>query len=343
MRLLTSAVMQSDIAILEHGVPAGNPFTKGTISMRSLIAPVLFVFLLPLVSAAQAGDETSPYLVVLGVAQDGGIPQAGSRDLAWENPSLRRYVSCLAIVDPYSGGRWLLDATPDFPEQLRMLDTLAPPLTRPGISGILLTHAHMGHYTGLMHLGLEVMGSKNVPVYVMPRMAEFLRTNGPWSQLVKYGNIALREMRAGETVALTPSLSVTPLLVPHRQEFSEVVGFRISGPNASALFIPDIDRWEQLDSMGTRIEDLITDTDVAYLDGTFFGEGEIPGRSMAAFPHPLITSSIDRFARLSATERSKIRFIHFNHTNRALYPGVEQDRIVKAGHRIAEEGERFGL
>lgn len=308
-----------------------------------LLIAVIFQCGQVLLQAQSKSGEDGPYVVVLGIAQDGGVPQAGSRDAAWDDASLRRLVSCLGLVDPARGRRWLLDATPDFPAQLRALDRIAPPASRPGIDGIFLTHAHMGHYTGLMHLGLEVMGAREVPVYAMPRMAEFLRGNGPWSQLVKYRNITLDEMGAGTAVPLGGGLRVTPILVPHRQEYSDVVGLRIEGPHASVLFIPDIDRWEQLDSTGTRIEDLIASVDVAYLDGTFFGEGEIPGRNMSTFPHPLITSSITRFAALPAAERAKVRFIHLNHTNKALYSGPEREAILRAGHRVADEGERVRL
>jgi pyrroloquinoline quinone biosynthesis protein B len=201
----------------------------------------------------------------------------------------------------------------------------------------------MGHYTGLMWLGKEVMGAAQVPVYAMPRMAQFLRANGPWSQLVKLDNIQLHEMTAGQLVPL-PGLSVTPLLVPHRQEFSEVVGFRIEAPAKRVLFIPDIDSWEQWDALGTRIEDEIAKVDVAYLDATFFANGEIPGRDMSGFPHPFIRHSMERFAKLPPGEKAKVRFIHLNHTNQALWPGTpERAELEAAGFRVAEEGERIEL
>ena len=239
----------------------------------------------------------------------------------------------------------MFDATPNFPEQLQRLDELAPRAGKPALSGIFLTHAHVGHYTGLMYLGKEVMGASGVPVYAMPRMAGYLRTNGPWSQLVKLSNIELHDMKAGEPVRLPTSLfTVTPLLVPHRQEFSEVVGYRIESELAKVLFIPDIDSWTQWDAAGTRIEDEIAKVDVAYLDGTFFANGEIPGRDMSGFPHPFIRASLDRFAALPATERAKIRFIHLNHSNQALWQGTPERRAIEAaGMRVAEEGERVEL
>lgn len=290
-------------------------------------------------------QEDGPYLVVLGVAQDGGTPQAGTKEHpGWTDPTFRRLATSLAIVDPASGQRWLFDATPDFREQLHRLDQIAPAQGKPGLDGILLTHAHMGHYTGLMHLGHEAMGSKDVPVFAMPRMADYLRSNGPWSQLVRYENIELRVLQHGATVQLNDRLAVTPFLVPHRQEYSEVVGFRIEGPARSVLFIPDIDSWEEWDEAGTRIEDMIANVDVAYLDGTFFANGEIPGRDMSGFPHPFITHSMDRFDPLPAEDKAKMRFIHLNHTNPALWPDREAFRsVMEQGFQLAQEGERFGL
>ena len=302
------------------------------------------------VSKAQAQqpspiESTQPYLVVLGTAQDGGYPQAGCQReccaRAWRDPSQRRGVACVAIVDPASGERWLIDATPDFREQLRALDELAPPSSVPGINGILLTHAHIGHYTGLMHLGREVIGARKVPVYAMPRMRAFLSSNGPWDQLVRLENIDLRSMRADEPVVLNDRLTATPIPVPHRDEYSETVGFVIRGPSRSVLYISDIDKWERWDR---SIEKFIAGVDVAYLDGTFFAEGEIPGRSMAEVPHPFIEESMERFESLPESERAKIRFIHLNHTNPALQPDSSaRQKIERAGFRIAEIGERVGL
>ena len=289
-----------------------------------------------------------PVLWVLGTAQDGGVPQAGSERPAWLPEGERRFATSLAIVDPEDGTRYLFEASPDFREQLALLAELAPPsTTRPArlpLDGIFLTHAHMGHYTGLAHLGFEALGAVGVPVYAMPRMAKYLRMNGPWSQLVSFRNIELRLLAHDTPVSLSDRLRVTPLLVPHRQEFSEVVGFRIEGPHRSVLFLPDIDSWERWDAEGVRIEDQIQRVDVAYLDGTFFDDGEIPGRDMSGFPHPRIRGSMARFADLPAAEKAKVRFLHLNHTNPALDPDSDARReTLAAGFRVAETGERFEL
>ncbi|MHC4990622.1 MAG: MBL fold metallo-hydrolase [Planctomycetota bacterium] len=306
-----------------------------------------------LLSATQAssdgggGDQqaTDPYVVVLGIAQDGGVPQAGCRRAccasAWSDPSSRRLVACLALVDPRSGERWLFEATPDFREQLHRLDEVAPTPSTPGLSGIFITHAHIGHYTGLMHVGHEAMGARAVPVYAMPRLRAFLSSAGPWDQLVRYENISLRDLRADEAVQLNERLRVTPLRVPHREEYSEVVGFRIDGPRRSVLFIPDIDKWDRWDR---SIEELVADVDVAYLDGTFFDHGELPNRDMSGIPHPFIAETMERFEARPAAERARVRFIHLNHTNPALRPdGDARRRIEASGFRVADELERVGL
>jgi len=300
-------------------------------------------------TAEQAAPDCPVALALLGTAQDAGRPQIGHHDdPAWADASLRRSATALALIDQREAGRaprrWLFEATPDITEQLHALDRIAPSPAPVALDGIFLTHAHIGHYAGLMLLGHEAAGATGIPVYAMPRMANYLENNGPWSQLVRYGNIDLRILADGHPTPIARDVVVTPILVPHRQEFSEVVGFTISGPSRSVLFIPDIDRWTDWDEMGVRVEALIAGVDRAYLDGTFFSGDELPGRDMSKIPHPPVAASMARFAALDAGERSKIHFIHFNHTNPLLNPDApEREAVAEAGMRVAEEGDRFCL
>ena len=301
-----------------------------------------------LVSPAAAQQAPPPFVVVLGIAQDGGYPQAGSKPdhPAWRDPSQRRLVSCLGLVDPSSGQRWLFDATPDFREQLHRFDETAPRADTPGLDGIFLTHAHVGHYTGLVHLGKEILGAAGVPVWAMPRMHGFLTGNGPWSQLVELGNIDLRGLHEGRTVRLNQRLTVTPVSVPHRDEFSETVGFLIAGPSRSIFFLPDIDKWEAWDEVAGdgAVERILERVDVAYLDGSFYADGEVPGREMSEIRHPFISESLERLGGESSPHRGKIRFIHLNRTNPAIVDGSEaQNSVRRAGFAVAREGERVDL
>jgi pyrroloquinoline quinone biosynthesis protein B len=290
-----------------------------------------------------------PFLVVLGIAQDGGVPQAGAHSHpAWRDLSLHRLAASLGIVDPLSGERWMIEATPDFREQLYALDSIAAERsmkeeTEPArelLSGIAITHAHIGHYTGLIHLGREAMSSRELPLLVMPRMAEFLRSNAPWEGLLRQRNIRIIELSDRTPLPLNERLALAPFPVPHRDEYSETVGFILSGPTRRALFLPDIDRWEDLDRWGERIEEIIAGVDIAYIDATFFDRNELLGRDMSAVPHPTITESIERFAVLPAEERRKIRFIHLNHTNPALDSGSDARRMIEEkGFAVAVEGE----
>jgi pyrroloquinoline quinone biosynthesis protein B len=299
----------------------------------------------PLPEAVINSLDTLPFVVVLGTAQDAGYPQAGcpkSCCTVTQNVlSQRRNVSCLAIVDPSTSERWMIDATPDFREQLDLLNRVHPVPNTPGVNGIFLTHAHMGHYTGLIHLGREAINARELTVYAMPRMVEFLSHNGPWDQLVRLKNISVQPIQGGQPIRLNDRISVTALRVPHRDEYTETVGYRIEGPHGSALYIPDIDKWDRWD---VSITDLISEVSVAFLDGTFFDDGEVPGRDMADIPHPFIMESIIQFETLSDDDRSKVRFIHLNHTNPALVPGSDaRNLIAGVGMRVAEEGERFTL
>ena len=288
---------------------------------------------------------TSPHLFVLGIAQDAGYPQAGCKKAccqpAWSDPSLRRTVASLALVDPASKRFWLFDITPDFPEQHHALQRhlgSAPGWT---LAGIFLTHAHIGHYTGLVHLGREVMGNKATKVYALPRMQKFLTDNGPWSQLVRLGNIALQPLTPDQAVELGGGLRVTPMLVPHRDEFTETAGFAIEGKARKALFIPDIDKWHR---WKRDIVEEVQKIDIAFLDGTFYRDGELGSRDMSQIPHPFVEESIKRLEPLSKADRAKVHFIHLNHTNPLLQAdGPAVGEVHALGYEVARQGATFGL
>lgn len=286
-------------------------------------------------------EKKDPYIVVLGTAQDAGYPQANcNRNCcanAWENLQNTKYVSCIALVDPVSNQQWLIDATPDIKFQLRLLEkqTKINPL-----NGIFITHAHIGHYAGLMQLGREVIGTKNMPVYVMKRMKSFIKRNAPWNQLIKIKNILLKDLENQHAIQLNKRIKITPFLVPHRDEYSETVGYRIETKKKTLIYIPDIDKWHDWD---TDISNLITNVDYALLDGTFYQDGELE-RDMSEIPHPFVKETMDLFSKHSKEDKQKIYFIHLNHTNPLLIDGsAEQKEVIELGFNIAKQGNIITL
>jgi len=304
---------------------------------------VLAITICIIVSGTVSAADDNPYLLVLGVAQDAGYPQTGCYEPhclpGWNDARLRRGAVSLGLIDPVSNKKYLFDATPDFPAQLYDLEMEASS-ERYELAGIFLTHAHIGHYTGLMFLGHEAMGASDVPVYAMPRMMDYLGTNGPWSQLVKYKNIVLSPLQNDKTESLG-RLKVTPFLVPHRDEYSETVGYRIDGPNKSAIFIPDINKWSAWE---TDLVALVKSVDYALLDATFFADGELPGRDMSKIPHPFVVESMQALESLSRKERKRVWFLHMNHTNPLLNTeSIQSKQVQSEGFNIAVEGIRLIL
>jgi pyrroloquinoline quinone biosynthesis protein B len=290
--------------------------------MRLILLSIFFlVFANALVSAQK------PYILVLGTAQDGGFPQAGCKKSCcrsvWENRILHQGVSSLALVDPISNQKWIFDATPDFPEQLHLLNNHIK--SSNPLDGIFLTHAHIGHYSGLMHLGREVMGSSKIKVFAMPKMKYFLENNGPWSQLVNIQNIEIRRIEEAEVIVLNERLKVMPFTVPHRDEFSETVGYKIMTKDKSLIFIPDIDKWQKWDK---NLVDIVKENDFLLLDGTFYKDGEIT-RPMSEVPHPFISETVELLSDLPKNEKNKVKFIHLNHTNPILQPKSKERKDLR--------------
>ena len=275
--------------------------------------------------------------ILLGIAQDGGMPHAGCACVncsrAWGDPALRQFAACLAVVDRVNRQSWLIDATPDFREQLHALHNLAPDCP---LAGILLTHAHVGHYAGLIHLGREVMGTRDVPVYATPLLANFLRDNAPWSQLVALRNIELRLLTPGKETRLGPNLQVTPLLVPHRDEFADTVAFVVRGPARQLFYCPDIDSWDEWEH---DLQSFVEEMDIALLDASFFSIKELAARDMSEIPHPLATDTAERLAGVDCD----VRLIHLNHTNPLLASGPERHWLAARGILVGAFGDRWTL
>ena len=288
-------------------------------------------------------NQAKQYITILGTAQDGGFPHIGCQkqccDDFYKGILPKQQVVSLGLVDKESQQKFLFEATPDISTQLADLEKNHLK-TNTIIDGVFMTHAHMGHYAGLLYFGKEALGKKDIPVYAMPKMKEFLSNNGPWSQLVTTQNIVFLDLQKDSIIPLSNALKVTPFLVPHRDEFSETVGYKIEGNTNSALFIPDINKWSLWEK---NIVEEVKKVDYAFIDATFFKEGEI-NRPMSEVPHPFIEETVALFENESLATKNKVIFIHFNHTNPALQSNSrERNELELLGFKFATEGQRFKL
>ena len=307
--------------------------------MKIILLPFL-IFCLSCNTKPQENVVEKPdqYITVLGIAQDAGFPHINCEkeccDLFYNGSEEKKLVSCLGLVDLLDQKKWLFDATPDMPLQLENLKVNHLDNDKI-VDGVFLTHAHIGHYTGLMYFGHEAMGANNIPVYAMPVMKQYLEENGPWSQLVSYNNIDLKLLQNDSTITLNNNLKVSPFLVPHRDEYSETVGYKIEGNNKTALFIPDINKWPVWQR---NIIEEVKKVDYAFLDASFFKDGELD-RDMSKIPHPFTSETTTLFENESLETKSKVHFIHFNHTNPTILDSHPlKDSIQSLGFNFAKEG-----
>jgi|TARA_B110000483_G_scaffold89280_1_gene110214 pyrroloquinoline quinone biosynthesis protein B len=306
--------------------------------------PLMDVLITPDINP-QPHPQPAPFLVVLGNVQDGGSPHIGCTKsccaVLWGHPDPKRKVTCLGLVDPVNEQSFIFEATPDFPEQLKALHRFTPFQKDDIPNGIFLTHAHIGHYSGLMYLGKEAFNSHQTEVFVMPKMQIFLEKNGPWNQLINEKNIEIQPLTNQVHHQINSLIKVKPFLIPHRDEYSETVGYQIEGPNKTALFIPDIDKWHE---WGEDITHKITLVDYAFIDGTFLDSDEINHRDISEIPHPFISETMDLFSSMPLKEKNKIYFIHLNHTNPGLDNHSEQAKKIRnLGFHVAHYLEEFPL
>lgn len=297
-------------------------------------------------SLGWSGRRRDLHAMILGTAQDGGMPQAGCYRPACEaarSAADPYFVASMALLAPESDRFYLVDASPDLVRQLDLIpyrEFRHRAAARRPFDGIFLTHAHIGHYLGLALLGREGLGIDPTACWCTPRMASFLSTNGPWSLMVEEGRLDLRPMTPGRRYTIDDQLSATAIAVPHREEYSDTVGFLFEGPEESLFYLPDVDRWGV---GGFDLEAVVDRADVALLDGSFYSAAELPGRAQEDIPHPLIP---DTMARLqSRVDRgARVVFTHLNNSNPVFDPRSDEHRtVIERGFEIAREGDTFDL
>jgi len=282
-------------------------------------------------------NESSVEILLLGAAQDAGRPQSNCScdNCMTARQDLRKveHPSSIAIIHHSLKQFWIVDATPAFPAQLERVKEFTKGYE---FRGIFITHAHIGHYTGLMFLGKEVMNTREMSVYVSALVGEFLSGNAPWSQLIEQRNIVLHTIEEEQPVQIAPEISVTGYFVPHRDEFADTFSFVVRGAYRSLFYCPDIDRWELWKH---DLKTFLADIDFALIDGTFYSADELPKDRISKVPHPTVMSSCELLKEISG----KATFIHMNHTNPLYKEGKERAWVLESGFGVGRRGQNWKL
>ena len=281
-------------------------------------------------------------ILVLGTVQDGGYPHTGCNNICckriWGNYLLRRNVASIALIDHKVQKYWIIDITPDFKIQYQMINEYLN--KEYCFSGIFLTHSHIGHYSGIFELGLEVLNSNNIPVYAMPKLMKFLKSNPSIDFLFKSKNIKSIKINNKEKIILSDDVSINSFLVPHRNEMSETVGYKIKTMDQSVIYIPDIDSWHEWNE---NIINVIENNNLIFIDGTFYSKDELKHRNIDNVPHPSILDSLELFENIGR-EKNKIYFTHLNHTNKVLdKDSTEYKNLIRSDFNILEDGQVFNI
>tara|TARA_B100000614_G_scaffold259021_1_gene282664 strand:+ start:605 stop:1453 length:849 start_codon:yes stop_codon:yes gene_type:complete len=279
-------------------------------------------------------------VTLLGIAQDGGRPQPLCAKPCCANVGLgeRAFPTSLGVKFEDSSTH-LFDATRNLGEQLEIWQENLP-------SHVWLTHAHFGHVDGLGLFGRETIGAKGIILHVSQQMQKLIQSTPQWAIMLEQGVFTLDVFSTGEAIDCG-SESIIPLLIPHRDELSDMHAFVVRGRNKSMLYLPDHDSWEQTLSMyGCKlIREWFEkfDIDTALVDGTFWSQHELSGRLQDEVPHPPVSQTIAHLGSRLPTD-AEVFFIHLNHTN-PLYDRTSSayGTVESMGWKIGEQGMRIIL
>ena len=274
-------------------------------------------------------------VTLLGSAQDGGVPQVGC-DCCLDLE--KRHPVSIGLTDA-EGGNHLFEATRALGDQLQIWGVK-------NIDSLFLTHAHFGHVDGLGLFGRETMNAKGIPLYASQKMQQLITDTPQWRIMVEQGVFVPREISNNNKVEFG-ELTIEPILVPHRDELSDMHAFVISSSQNKLLYLPDHDTWEETLSMYNchDIRQWLKELaiDIALIDGTFWSEDELQSRNQEKVPHPPIKQTIEMLGYKQQGD-PEIYFIHLNHTNPVYDQWSEQHtQVIEMGWKIGKQGMKIKL
>ena len=277
--------------------------------------------------------------MILGIAQDGGVPHPGcycdTCQFYWDNQIVLS-PSSLAIIDEKQ--LHLFDVTRNLDRQLRKVGNK-------NVTDIWLTHGHIGHIDGIGLFGKEVMNLKNVRLHASELMIKLIENTPKWNKLIEDKILIPIQFNSNESMQISENLKITPIRVPHRDELTDTHAFMINGPEKSLLYLPDHDTWEE--TLNMVQQDSVIEwfdflgIEIVLMDGTFWSKNELSRQDDV--PHPPVVESLERLGNVKGKEL-EVFFIHFNHTNPLLIPkSNEIKKLLDSGCKIPIEGQQFLL
>ncbi len=287
-------------------------------------------------------------VVLLGTAQDGGVPQAGCAKpccmTEFGGPTRHRNPVALGLTAE-DGSRHLIEASRTLADQLILWSTVdGGPLDK--LDSIWLTHGHLGHIDGLGLFGCEAWGTEDIPLHASESMIGVVQSSPPLAPLFENNHLIPTPFYSGEKVELTTDLSITPVKVPHRDEHTDTHAFLIEGASKRLLFLPDHDSWSvTLESHSTDnplswLHSLFVD--IVLLDGTFWSGEELGGHAKK-IGHPPVEDTLELLG-IKGPSDPRVVFIHLNHTN-PLHDesSAETARVRAMGWEVARQPMSFNL
>ncbi len=282
-----------------------------------------------------------PLAVVLGIAQDGGVPHPGcdcQTCLTFSTTGNQLSPASIGVID--GDELHLIDVSRDLNRQLRML-----PKKGCKVTDVWLTHGHLGHVDGIGLFGREAMGAKGIRIHASDSMMKLIEGTPRWKTMIDDGILIPCPFKGNMKIQTSQSLSITPVQVPHRDEWTDTHAFIIRGPSKSILHLPDHDTWkETLEMVGMKtIHEWFhsLEVDTFLIDGTFWSSDELEHQKNV--PHPPVLDTLQRLG-MKRDNAMDIRFIHLNHTNPLLNPESKETKHLKdSGWSLVNEGEHFPL
>ena len=285
-------------------------------------------------------------VTILGIAQDGGVPQTGCSCenciSAHINHTLRRSaVSC--GVRGIDDSLHLIEVGRNIAEQLNLWSNKMDSKEIRIPDTISITHVHLGHIDGLGQFGKEVMDVRGMPFYASKASIKNLEKRellSPFDALEIDSNYLFYP-------SIGCGFKLEFIKVPHRDDYSDTHAIIIRGKYRSLLFLPDHDNWietlEMHECNTIREWFLKLKIDYALIDGTFWDKNELGGRDMTEIPHPTIVETLNRLGKRVKND-VEIFFFHLNHTNPALNTSSKETSIIEAlGWKVLTERQVFSL